>query len=192
MKINDAITGLLFLAVAIFVFIHAGSFKTMPGVPYGPGLFPKIIACVMGLGSLLLIISGLRKTNRDTWVQLEEWAYDPRSYMLFSAVIGCFLFYIFFAEQLGFLLVSFILLTGFMALTRGFRLIVSSAVISSSFSAIIFFLGGQASHTVDFSLAPRGVFGRGVNNLFTDIRVVCDGQPVTDWARSNYIFRIDV
>jgi len=143
MKINDALIGLFFLAIAIFAFSHAGTFKTMPGVPYGPGVFPRIIAGMMGLGGVLLIFSGFKTLKTKPLVQLDDWARNRRSYILFAAIAGSFIFYIFFAETVGFLLTSFLLLTALMTLTRGLQRVVSSLVIATVFSAVIFFLFGQ-------------------------------------------------
>jgi hypothetical protein len=50
MRFNDAIPGALFLVIGIFAFVHAGGFTRFPGVPYGPDLFPRIIAVMMGGG----------------------------------------------------------------------------------------------------------------------------------------------
>jgi len=140
MKVNDAISGVLVLSVAIIAFIHAGNFVTMPGVPYGPSLFPRIVSGIMALGGVLLIISGLRAAGRQPWIVLEDWARKARSYLIFFAIVGCFLFYIFFAETLGFMLVSILLLTVLMAVTRGPHMILSSVVISTVFTGIAFAL----------------------------------------------------
>ena len=129
MRFNDAIPGRLFLAVGIFAFVHAGSFTRFPGVPYGPDLFPRIIAVMMGGGGLMLIVSGLRGAGRAPFVTLADWAREPRSYVLFFSVIGAVLFYVFLSGVLGFLLCGALMLTGLLMITRGVRTLLSSAVI---------------------------------------------------------------
>lgn len=130
MKFNDAIPGALFLVLGISTFVYAGGFTRFPGIPYGPGLFPRIIAVMMGGGGLMLMLSGLRAADRAPWITLADWARNPRSYVLFFSVIGAVLFYIVLSGTLGFLLCGSLMLTGLLTVTRGYGSVVSSAVIA--------------------------------------------------------------
>lgn len=152
MKVNDAISGLLFLALAVFAFVEAGSFPVMPGIPYGPDLFPRIVASVMGLGGVLLILSGARDLLHERWVDLAPWARDPRSWIVFCAVTGGMAFYILAAGSLGFMLVSFLLLTALMALTRGIARLPSSLAVAAATTGAVHAIFG----TVLRVPLPRG------------------------------------
>ncbi len=144
MKFNDAISGALFLVIGIFAFIHAGSFKGFPGVPYGPDAFPRIIAVMMGGGGLLLIVSGLRSAGNAPWLELADWARRPRSYGLFMAIVGAVLVYILASDLLGFLLTASLMLTGLFRITRGSGTFVSSAIMAVGVTALIYLLFAKA------------------------------------------------
>jgi hypothetical protein len=144
MKFNDAIPGALFLAIGIFAFIHAGGFMRFPGVPYGPDLFPRIIAVMMGGGGLILIVKGLSKAGRAPWLELADWARDWRSYGIFLAIVVAVLFYVFLSGTLGFLLTAFLMLTGLFLVTRGISALVSSIVLAALVAILIHFVFAQA------------------------------------------------
>ena len=130
MKINDAITGAFFLAVAIFVFIYSGTFPAMRGVSFGPDLFPRIIAFMMGLGGTMLIVGALLPAGRQPLIEIVDWARNPRTYFLLAAIVGSVLFYIYASTALGFLLTAFLLLGVLMTITRGIEKSVSSLIIT--------------------------------------------------------------
>lgn len=119
MKFNDAIPGTLFLAIGIFAFVHAGGFLRFPGVPYGPDLFPRIIAILMGGGGLILIVKGLRNWKTAPWLERADWARKWQSYGIFTAIVGAVLFYILLVDELGFLLTAFLMLNALFLVTRG-------------------------------------------------------------------------
>lgn len=144
MRFNDAIPGALFLAMGIFAFIHAGSFMSFPGVPYGPDLFPRIIAVMMGGGGVVLIIGGLRKAHRAPWLELADWARDWRSYGVFLAVVGAVLFYVLLSGTLGFLLTGFLMLTSLLLVTRGISAVISNVVIAALVTILIHFIFAEA------------------------------------------------
>ncbi|MBP5858597.1 tripartite tricarboxylate transporter TctB family protein [Marivibrio halodurans] len=162
MKVNDAITGALFLLLAILAFVHAGSFAAMPGVPYGPSLFPRVVAGVMGLGGLLLMINGLRARRAaggdpgngsaggladgaaGRWVTLADWARRGRSYLLFLAIVGVMLFYILAADMLGFLPTVLAMLIALLSVTRGLGRSLSNVVIALLTAVGIYLLFGLA------------------------------------------------
>ena len=140
MRVNNAISGLIFLLIAIIAFVHAGNFPAMPGVPYGPSLFPRLVSCAMALASVLLIISGLRQLPRCKWIELADWAREPRSYILFFSVIGAVVVYLLLAERLGFLTLSIIILIYLFSVSRGLRRWKSNVIVALLFSVLIFAL----------------------------------------------------
>lgn len=131
MRINDAVWGALLLALALFVYLEAGTFRTMPGVPYGPGLFPRIIAIVLGGAGVLLVASGLRRDGRWRAIELAEWARLPRSYVLFAAVVGGGVAFALLAPRLGFALSAFAMLAVVLVVARGRRSLASSLLIAA-------------------------------------------------------------
>jgi putative tricarboxylic transport membrane protein len=131
MRINDAVWGALLLALALFVYLEAGTFRTMPGVPYGPGLFPRIIAVVLALSGVLLFASGLRRSGGWRAIELAEWARLPRSYVLFAAVVGGGVAFALLAPRLGFALSAFAMLAVVLVVARGRRSLASSLLIAA-------------------------------------------------------------
>ncbi len=140
MKANDAITGGIFLAFAIFAFAYAGTFTPLPGIKYGPDLFPRVVATIMGLAGLAMIIGALRPVGRQPLFVIAGWARKPRSHLLIAAVLLSILFYILASAQLGFLLTGFLMLGGLLGATRGPSKLLSSAVTALAVSIIIYLL----------------------------------------------------
>lgn len=130
MKVNDAIPGAIFLAIAILAFVHAGTFATMPGVTFGPDLFPRLILSLMGLGGAILVVKGVRDLGRRPFLLLDDWARAPRSYLIFFAVVGAALAYIVLAPELGFLLTAAVVLFALLLATRGARRAPSSGLVA--------------------------------------------------------------
>jgi len=140
MKANDAITGGIFLAVAILAFLYAGTFTPLPGVKYGPDLFPRLVSVLMGLGGVILIVGALRPAGRQPLLSIAQWARTPRSYLIIVAVLGSIVFYILLSDRLGFLLTAFIMLSALLIATRGISRTVSSLVISASVVVVLYLI----------------------------------------------------
>lgn len=140
MKINDAVFGVFFVVLAICAFVYAGTFPAARGVSFGPDLFPRIIAVMMGVGGATLIIGALRPAGRQPLLELADWARKPRSYALLAAVAGSMVFYIFASDTLGFLLSTFIMMTGLLLVTRGRGNLVSSLVTAVIVSVTIYLI----------------------------------------------------
>jgi len=58
---KDLLFGIIFIAAGIIVWLLAREFPVVPGMQYGAGLFPSLIAVGMTMGGLLLSISALRQ-----------------------------------------------------------------------------------------------------------------------------------
>ena len=65
MKINDAVFGALLLVLGLAVLLHVQVFPKIPGQNVGPALFPGSIAAALVVCALLLIVSGVRKTQMN-------------------------------------------------------------------------------------------------------------------------------
>ncbi len=138
MRINDAILGIMTIAISIFIMVVARTFPALPGVPYGPGLFPTIIAGCMMLGGFILIFNGIRQLPATGWFSLDPWAKTLRSYITLGFIFAALLFYILFSDKLGFIITCVVILSPLLLWTRGFERILSSLIISVSFSLIIY------------------------------------------------------
>ncbi len=140
MRINDAILGIIVILFSGLVILEARSYPSLPGVPYGPGLFPSVVAGAMVFGGLVLIIKGLRNRGATGWLILDEWARKPRTYATLGLIFGSLLFYILFSERLGFIITSFLLLMGLLLWTRRGKRLLSTSIIAVFFPVLVFFL----------------------------------------------------
>ena len=138
MRINDAILGIITVATSIFIIVVARTFPALPGVPYGPGVFPTIIAGCMMLGGVILIFNGIRQLPEIGWLKLDPWAKALRSYITLGIIFTALLFYILFSDKLGFIITCVLILFPLLLWTRGSERMLSSSIISVSFSLIIY------------------------------------------------------
>jgi putative tricarboxylic transport membrane protein len=110
MKLNDAISGLLLLALGVAVLLGIQGYPKIPGQPVGPALFPGIIATGLCVGGLMLVVRGWRARAGHAWIAWEEWVHSPRHVVAFAVLIGSVVFYIAAAQWLGFLITSTVIL----------------------------------------------------------------------------------
>jgi len=129
MKLNDAVFGGLFLVLAIAVLVNARSFPTIPGQQIGPGAFPTVLASILAVCAVILIVRGLRSSQR--WVQPGLWMRSPQHILRFVAVLGALLFYIAAASFLGFIPTAVILMLGLL-LVFGVRWPIAAATALAS------------------------------------------------------------
>ena len=140
MRVNDAILGIIIIVFSGLIILQARSYPSLPGVPYGPSLFPSVVAGAMVFGGLVLILKGLRNRKATGWLVLEEWARKPRTYATLGLIFGSLLFYILFSERLGFIITSFLLLMGLLLWTRRGKHLLSTSIIAVFFPVLVFFL----------------------------------------------------
>jgi len=110
MRISDVISGALFLALAIFIFVYAQALPPMPGQRYGAGAFPTLIALGLGGFSLLMIVQAWRRRAGTRWIELADWARDRRNLGNFVLALVLILVYVFFSERIGFIPLSIAIL----------------------------------------------------------------------------------
>ena len=106
MKINDAVIGVVLLALGVAVFWHVQSFPKIPGQNVGPALFPGTIAAGLIVCSLLLIVSGMRTRAGSAWFEGLPWMRSPRHVAAFATLVLATIAYIFFSTSVGFLIVA--------------------------------------------------------------------------------------
>jgi putative tricarboxylic transport membrane protein len=103
MKLNDAIFGLVLLALGAMVLFAIQSFPKIPGQPVGPALFPGMIAAGLCVAGALLVLRGVRDRARQPWLAWDEWVRSPRHIVALVVLLGCVVFYILASNRLGFL-----------------------------------------------------------------------------------------
>ena len=106
MKLNDAVFGLLLVALGITVLAVVQAFPTIPGQRVGPALFPGLIAAGLCVGGLILLVRGWRARATEPWLVLEDWVGSPRHRLAFVVLVGSVVFYMALSQRLGFVLCS--------------------------------------------------------------------------------------
>jgi putative tricarboxylic transport membrane protein len=137
MRVNDAVFGAILMAVAAWLFAEARTFPALPGVPYGPGVFPKILSAVLFLAGAALVVQGVRTLGGGGLVAFDDWARRPRAWLVFAAVSGSLVFYVAAAETLGFLLTATLMLAAVFLAVRGRRGLALSAVLAAGFPFVV-------------------------------------------------------
>jgi putative tricarboxylic transport membrane protein len=105
-KVNDAVFGVLLLALGIAVLWHVQSFPKIPGQNVGPALFPGSIAAGLIVCAVLLIVSGLRSRPAARWLEGLPWTRSPRHVAAFAALVLATIAYILFSTAVGFLIIA--------------------------------------------------------------------------------------
>lgn len=117
MKLNDAIFGIVLLALGGVVLFTIQSFPKIPGQPVGPALFPGLIATGLCVCGLMLVARGLRQP-RQGWIAFDDWVKSPRHIGALAVLIGSVIFYIVAANWLGFLPTAFLILMAMFSVLR--------------------------------------------------------------------------
>lgn len=101
MRLNDALLGLVLIAVAALLAWQARGFPAVPGQQIGAAAFPTLIAAGFALCGVVLLASGLRQ--RAPLLIRADWTRDRRGVLNVLAVIAAVLFYLVAAHILGFI-----------------------------------------------------------------------------------------
>jgi putative tricarboxylic transport membrane protein len=118
MKVNDAISGGLLVALGGSVLFAIRGFPKIPGQPVGPALFPGLIALGLCVCGALLMVHGLRQKPRQPWLVWDEWVGSPRHTLALAVLLGSVVFYIVAAEWLGFLPTAMLILLAMFLVLR--------------------------------------------------------------------------
>lgn len=110
MKIHDTVFGLIFLALGTLVLFAIRGYPNIPGQPVGPALFPGLIAVGLCITGLMLVIKSVRQKTIAPWFAWEDWVRSPRHVLALCVLLASVVFYIAFANSLGFLLTSLLIL----------------------------------------------------------------------------------
>jgi len=137
MHFNDAVSGAVFILLAIGIFATAMTFPALPGQPYGAALFPKIIGAGFGICGLLLVVRGLSAAGRrQPALEVEPLLRTPRNAISIILIIGAVVVYILVANWIGFIPVAFALLMGLFLWFRVRPL--NALIIAALFTAVTF------------------------------------------------------
>ena len=108
MKLNDAVWGVLLLALAGAVLWNIQGFPRIPGQNIGPAAFPGLLAVLLAACAVLLIVRGARAgAPRGSW---GAWLRSPHHVGNFALTVGAIVFYIVVVDRLGFLVTAALIL----------------------------------------------------------------------------------
>ena len=108
MKLNDAVWGVLLLALAGAVLWNIQGFPRIPGQNIGPAAFPGVLAVALAACAVLLIVRGVGAGGaRASW---GAWLRSPRHVGNFALTVGAIVFYIAAVHWLGFLFTATLIL----------------------------------------------------------------------------------
>jgi putative tricarboxylic transport membrane protein len=105
-KLNDAVFGLLLIALGAAVLLAVQGYPKIPGQPVGPALFPGLVAACLCVAGVLLVARGWRLRAGQPWLAWGAWVRSPRHVLALAVLLGSVVFYIFAADALGFLPVA--------------------------------------------------------------------------------------
>lgn len=108
MRVHDSLSGTLLLLLSLAVLWHVQGFPPAPGQPYGPALFPGLVAGGLAIASALLLWQGLR--SGQPLLALGAGLRSPRHLAAFLATLAGTVFYVLCAETLGFIACSVLVL----------------------------------------------------------------------------------
>jgi putative tricarboxylic transport membrane protein len=114
LKLNDAVFGALFLALALLVLWTIQSYPKIPGQNIGPAAFPGIAASVLALCGVLLIVQGVRQRGGSAWFERGEWTGRRAQLIAFAVTVLGLLLYVLASERLGFIVTGIVMLTALM------------------------------------------------------------------------------
>lgn len=108
MRIHDSLIGGILLLLSLAVLWHIQGFPPAAGQPYGPALFPGLIAVGLALSSAVLCWQGLRTTQ--PLLALADGLRSPRQLAAFAITVCSVVFYVLLSETLGFIVCSLVVL----------------------------------------------------------------------------------
>jgi putative tricarboxylic transport membrane protein len=129
MRFSDSAIGTALVLFGISVLLYTQRFPAMEGGVPGPATYPNVLAGLMILAGLALIVRGIK--NKERFFRVDLTTLTPYGFVNILIVLGAIVIYILFSERIGFLIMSFVLLTVLMKWLRvkwGWSLLMSGAV----------------------------------------------------------------
>ena len=118
MKLNDAVFGVLLLALGGAVLLAVQGYPKIPGQPVGPALFPGLVAVGLCISGVLLVARGWRERAGQPWFAWEDWVRSPRHVAALAVLLASIVFYILASTRLGFLPTAFAILLALFLVLR--------------------------------------------------------------------------
>ena len=118
MKLNDAIFGLVLLALGAAVLFGVQGYPRIPNQPVGPALFPGLVAVGLCACGALLVLKGWRTRHAQRWLAWEPWVRSPRHVLSLVVLLASIVFYIVAAQRIGFLPAAVAILVALMLTLR--------------------------------------------------------------------------
>jgi putative tricarboxylic transport membrane protein len=110
-RTNDAVSGLLLIALAGLMIALTANFPPFPGQKYGPALFPRLLGAGIIVCGAILVVRGLvERRSGERWLTLAPWTRERWRVVSFVLTLGLVLAYILVSETIGFLPVAFVFL----------------------------------------------------------------------------------
>ena len=108
MRTSNTVIGVLLIIFASAVLIHVQSFPKLENGYPGPALFPEVLSVLFIFCGVGLVIQGVRR--REKVLKFDLGNVSTAGWINIGFVLGAVFCYIFFAEYLGFLIFSFVIL----------------------------------------------------------------------------------
>jgi putative tricarboxylic transport membrane protein len=108
MRVSNTAIGLVLIIFASAVLIHVQGFPSLDNGYPGPALFPEVLAVLFIFCGIGLIIRGVRQ--REKILKFDLGNITLAGWLNIAFVLGTVLCYILFAEYVGFLIFSFVIL----------------------------------------------------------------------------------
>lgn len=161
MAMGELLLGIILIIVSLVIYLKSGNLPNFNEGILNAGSFPKLIATLLGLLSLILVVSKAKELLNQ---KLELSKMNVRDYikeiyieykLVFFALISFFL-YIFFMKYTGFILttISFIIVSGLIIGPKKKKDVVLITAVAGAITLIIYFFFKNVLH-VRF---PTGLF----------------------------------
>lgn len=111
MRIRDALFGVLFACLGLFMLVEASGFPSFPGQPYGASLLPSILGGGFLLTGAILFLRDILSGTGGVWVEPVEPLRTVSGVVAGLLIVGAVLAHILLNTFLGFIPVSIVCLT---------------------------------------------------------------------------------
>lgn len=112
MRIRDALLGVIFACLGIFMMIEAAGFPSFPGQPYGASLLPSLLGGGFVISGLLLVGRDLASGFGGRWIVPVPALATRQGAVSALLILGTVLAHVIVSPWLGFIPVSVICLGG--------------------------------------------------------------------------------